>query len=169
MLTTNLIESELSIAYVLAIAAHSGFATEVKRVDMDSVDITVEAKGALTPKSILHSPKIDIQLKASYSCDLSDPNEIPFDLKLKNYDELRGNYMVPRILVVLSLPTSQNQWLTHSVNDLILRNCAYWMTLKGLPAVTNGTQKRVKIPRTNVFSQIAIKQILERVSEQQPL
>ena len=102
MLTTNLIESELSIAYVLAIAAHSGFATEVKRIDMDSVDITVEAKGALTPKSILHSPKIDIQLKASYSCDLSDPNEIPFDLKLKNYDELRGNYMVPRILVVLS-------------------------------------------------------------------
>lgn len=100
---------------------------------------------------------------------MSDANEIPFELKLKNYDELRGNYMVPRILVVLSLPASQNQWLTHSVNDLILKNCAYWMTLKGLPAATNGTQKRVKLPRKNVFSQTAIKQILERVSEQQPI
>jgi len=165
MLTTRLIESELSIAYVLAIAAHSGFATEVKRIDMDSVDITVEAKGQLTSQSILHAPKIDIQLKASYRCDLSDPDEIPYDLKIKNYNELRGNYLVPRILVVLSLPTSQNDWLTHSINELIMKNCAYWLSLKGFPDENNDTKKRVKIPRNNVFSQTAIKEILERVSE----
>lgn len=169
MLTTKTMEAELSIAYVHAVSAHSGFGMEVTRVDLDSVDVTINAKGPLTSSSTIFSPSVSIQLKASFDCDMSRPKIIPFDLKMKNYDDLRAPTLVPRILVLLSLPESQEQWVTHSVNDLILKNCAYWICLHGYPAVSNETKKRVEIPKANIFSQQKIREILEKISEEKPL
>ena len=83
MLTKNHIESELSIAYVQAVSAKAGFATEFTRIDLDSVDVTVCGKGKLSADSILHSPKIDIQLKATKNRNINTDGSISFNLPLK--------------------------------------------------------------------------------------
>lgn len=47
MLTRNQIESELSLAYLHAVAANGGFAVDVPHIDSDSVDAEISAKGKL--------------------------------------------------------------------------------------------------------------------------
>jgi hypothetical protein len=169
MLTVNQIESELSIAYVQAVSAHAGFATEFKRIDMDSVDVSIEAKGLLTANSILHSPKVDIQLKASINCNMENGDTIPFPLSIKNYNDLRAKTLVPRILVVLCLPPDRDNWLTHSLDDLILRRCAYWVSLLGEPEISNTATRTVQVPKINTFTQASIHSILGKISELQSL
>lgn len=170
MLTENQIKAELSLAYVSAVSATSYFATEYTRVDNDSVDVTVRSKGRLTDESILSSAELQVQLKATVNLTLNgNTNQFSFPLVQKNYDELRQNSMVPRILVVLHLPNQQDQWLSHSENDLILRTCAYWVSLLGLPDSGNDDKTTVYIPKENIFSPAAIKELLIKASKQEQL
>lgn len=169
MLTKNHIESELSIAYVQAVSARAGFATEFTRVDLDSVDVTVCGKGKLSPDSILHSPKIDIQLKATKNKNVNGDGSISFNLPLKNYNDLRANCLVPRILVVLFLPDDENLWLSHTISHLMMRECASWMSIKGFADSDNFGHQTVRIPSTNIFSPESIFELLNKVSKEEAL
>lgn len=71
MLTENKIKEEISLAYVLAVAAIKKFSTEITRVDSDSVDATIRYNGRLDTDSTIYSPEIKLQLKAT-----SNPNII---------------------------------------------------------------------------------------------
>jgi hypothetical protein len=67
---------------------------------MDSVEATICAKGKIEgSRGNILSPKIDVQLKTTEREPAGDP--IPFSLSKKNYDELRQNAMVPRMVIVL--------------------------------------------------------------------
>jgi len=169
MLTKNHIESELSIAYVQAVSAKAGFATEFTRVDLDSVDVTVCGKGKLSEDSILHSPKIDIQLKATKNKNVNSDGSISFNLPLKNYNDLRANCLVPRILVVLFLHNDENHWLSHTVNELIIKECANWVSLKGFAESSNDGHKVVRIPSANIFSPQTIFELLNKISKEEEL
>ena len=168
-LTKNHIESELSIAYVHAVAAKAGFATEFTRVDVDSVDITIGGKGLLSTDSTLHSPQIAIQLKATINKNVNGDGSISFNLPLKNYDDLRANCLVPKILVVLFLPKEENIWLSHSIDQLIIKECAYWLSIKGFTKSDNASHQTVRIPSANVFSPETISGLLIKVSKQEEL
>lgn len=137
MLTRNQIESELSLAYLHAVAAKVGFAVDVPHIDSDSVDAVIAAKGKVDPTSIKHSPKIEVQLKASYNIAVLENDTISFSLSVKNYDDLRSDTMLPRILVLLALPQNKTDWLIHHPDKLVLQKCSYYVSLKGLPAITN--------------------------------
>jgi hypothetical protein len=56
-------KQQLSVAYLHAVASAAGFACQAPGVDDDSVDRTVVARGWVHAKSVLRSPKIDVQLK----------------------------------------------------------------------------------------------------------
>lgn len=169
MLTKNHIESELSIAYVQAVSAKAGFATEFTRVDLDSVDVTVCGKGKLSADSVLYSPKLDIQLKATKNRSVNADGSISFNLPIKNYNDLRANCLVPKILVVLFLPNDDNLWLTHSVNQLIIKECAHWLSLKGFTGSSNAGHQTVRIPNTNIFSPETIYELLNKISKEEEL
>ncbi|MDB4948685.1 MAG: hypothetical protein JWM27_1334 [Gemmatimonadetes bacterium] len=105
------------------------------------------AKGRLDPSSTLLSPKIALQLKATAVADEPNPS-LTYSLKIKNYDELRSEkFMVPRLLVVLVMPTNSSDWISSDDSSLITRRCAYWCNLRGLPESTNRTRQVVRIPR----------------------
>ena len=53
--------------------------------------------------------------------------------------------------------------------ELVLRRCAYWLSLRGGPATTNETEKRVHLPRENLVTQESLKQLLVRVSREEEL
>src|SRR4051812_39519254 len=133
MLSENTVKEQLSISYVNAIAAACNFACEFTRVDIDSIDATITCNGNLASDSTIRSPHIQLQLKATEGMEININSSYPFVLKLKNYEDLRARTLAPRLLVVLNLPSGRDKWLSHTTNDLILRNCAFWLCLGGYP------------------------------------
>ncbi len=145
---TNDIKQELSYLYVHALATKLGYSFERTQIDRDSVDATVCAQGrVLGSKAIIHSPKIDLQLKATSTEFDEDP--MPFRLSMKNYDDLRVVTMVPKMLVILVLPMDENLWIRWSEAELALKGKAYWMSLRGKSFVPNSTSVTIHIPHEN--------------------
>lgn len=137
-------ESSLSIAYVHAVAAHAGYTCgEPPGPDRDSVDIQIAAGGSMRPK-------IDLQLKATTRLSGSG-EDFSFPLKVKNYEDLRIETQTPRILVVLDLPAEREEWLSVTVEELVIRRAAYWLSLKGWPPTENSVSVTVRIPKSNIF------------------
>jgi len=168
MLTQNLIKEELSIAYAMAVASQAGFAVEITRRDMDSVDLAIRAKGYLTPESTLFSPEVHVQLKAHVFDPLPE-NEFPFDLPVKNYEELIPRRANPIILVVFIMPEDPNSWVSCNEEALLLRRSCYWVSLLNQPATKNGTSQRVSLSRRNVFDPLTLKELLAKASREEAL
>jgi hypothetical protein len=169
MLTRNQIESELSLAYLQALAAVETFAVDVPHVDSDSVDAVISAKGKIDTTSLRHSPRIEVQLKASINTEPNATGDIPFDLPIKNYDDLRVETVVPRLLILLALPKEQSQWLLHHPDKLILQKCCYYLNLKGLPVSLNNSHQRVYIPTTNLLTPSELRNLMIKASNLEDL
>lgn len=168
MLDDNAIKEELSYAYVHAIASRAGFGCERVRIDRDSVDVTVCARRKLADDSTLLSPKLDMQLKAT-SVPKEQRSHFTFSVPLRAYEDLRGNTLVPRILVLLVLPRKKNEWLAHGKESLVAKRCAYWQSLKGLPASANTVGVTVRVPKRNVLSPRSLKKLLIQVSREEEI
>lgn len=138
-------------------------------MDMDSVDAIISAKGKVDPSSLRYSPKIEVQLKATTDAEPNGNGDIPYDLKIKNYDDLRADTLLPRLLIIMALPQQKAEWLTHEPDKLILRKCCYYLNLKGLPASTNSTTERVYIPTANVLTPNALKLLMIKASKLEDL
>jgi hypothetical protein len=154
LLTDEDVESVLSGAYVRAIAGHAGYLCGTpSEPDRDSVDLQISAGGHMRPK-------LDVQLKSTIRLN-GDASSFRYRLKKKNYDDLRINTQTPRLLVVLDLPDDQATWLTADVDQLVIRRCAYWLSLHGMPETPNAANVTVSIPRANVFDVAAITRLME--------
>src|SRR5437868_5079101 len=82
------------------------------------------------------------------------------------YDNLRHPRPgCPRILIVLLLPADERQWSTQTEDELVLRHCAYWISLKGRAATDIRRLVRVQIPRANVFSIAALQEMMKRIKQ----
>jgi hypothetical protein len=107
---------------------------------------------------------LDLQLKATTNADNSDPATIGYDLRVADSDKLRRvDVSVPRVLVVLELPAVETAWITQTVDELILRRAAFWVSLRGRTAATVTTTTRVRLPRANVFTPAAVTDLLTRI------
>lgn len=155
----NAQKEQFSVAYVSAVAAVAGYTLGKFDVDDDSVDRIMGARG---PIGTIRSPRLEMQLKCTESCPPADP--IPFELKVKNYKDLRDptNHL-PRILVVLFVPEESGDWLAHTVEEMALRRCAYWLSLRGQPETENTSSVTVYLPRDNVFDVKGATDLMDRV------
>jgi hypothetical protein len=161
--TENDQKEEFSRAYIQAIAAVAGYTTSRPSIDDDSVDLTIASRGG---SGTIRSPKLDIQAKCTAKQKPSEP-EFSFPLELKNYNDLRpANVMVPRILVVVLVPDDLNDWTNHCEDELTLRRCGYWYSLRGMGDTQNETSVTLKVPRTNSFSVVGLQAIMSRVATQ---
>ena len=163
MLTENDIKEELSYAYVHAVASRAGFSCENVRRDRDSVDLHIRARGRLHPESTLLSPQLAVQLKASVIDPLPD-GAFDFRLTRKNYDDLRMRSMIPRILVVFGMPGDPAAWVSLSDEELVLRRCAWWCSLLGLPDSPNEKYQEVRIDRKNTLTGEALLRLMVSAS-----
>lgn len=122
-------KEQFSISYIRAIAAVAGYSLYRPEIDNDSVDLDVVSRGG-TGKIL--SPRLELQLKCT-SRGILDENYIKYPLNLKNYNDLKINALVPRILVVVLVPEKITDWIKQTESELCLRNCAYWVSLRGMP------------------------------------
>jgi len=168
MLSENDVKEELSYAYVHAVASRAQLSCEIVRKDRDSIDLHICARGRLHPQSTVMSPYLAVQVKAS----VIDPvPEGAFDFRLtrKNYDELRQRSMVPRILVVFTMPVDPVGWLELSEEALLLRRCAYWCSLLGAPDSENERYQKINVFRKNVFTAEALHGLMVRASREEDI
>jgi len=155
VLTTADRQEALSRAYVMAIAGGSGYTTRQPDFDRESVDISISAGGPMRPS-------IDIQLKATINLGRPTQGRFRFSLIRRNYDMLREPTMIPRLLVVLALPHHETEWLTVTVDQLVLRRCAYWVCLAGLPETQNDATVTISIPENQRFDGEALRNLMEQ-------
>ena len=148
-------EEALSRAYVRAIAARAGYSTAYYDYDRTGVDLRIQAGGAMRPA-------IELQLKATVNLTGPKDGHYHFPLQRKNYDELIVATQTPRILLVMDLPQDSGEWLTTTVDHLILRKCAYWLNLRPYPETTNTSSVTVKIPETNLFDVERLRYLMEQ-------
>ena len=91
-------------------------------------------------------------MKATFQdCLLEDSVAYPLDIP--TYNKLRPtDFAVPRILVVVLINETFENWTLHSENELKLFRCGYWVSLAGEPEVTNTHTKttvKVELPVSN--------------------
>lgn len=156
-------KEQFSRAYVHAVSAAAGYATDRPPVDDDSIDQYFSGRGG---SGTLRAPRLEAQLKCT-SQDVVSETSLTFPLKIKNYDDLRAeNVLVPRILIVVAVPEDVGSWLTHEADQVILRRCGWWFSLRGMPATTNTTAVSITIPRSQIFNPQQLEEIMGRISNQ---
>ena len=111
----------------------------------------------------IFSPRLELQLKCT-ARDVLENNSIKYPLIIKNYHDLRINSLVPRILVVVLVPEKITDWIKQKEEELCLRYCAYWVSLRGMPDTTNTTNVTIEIPRSNQFTPDVLQTIIQRIS-----
>jgi uncharacterized protein DUF4365 len=148
-------EEALSRAYVQAVAAGAGYVTATMDFDRDGVDLEIKAGGAMRPS-------IGLQLKSTVNLPDHGNGIFRFALKRRNYDLLRIETQMPRILVVLRLPKDEEKWLSISEDALILRHCAFWVSLANAVDVDNETSVTITNPSANRFTVDNLQNLMEQ-------
>lgn len=162
MLTKNHRQEALTRAYIQAIAARAGMSCSFREMDY-GIDVTVYEIGQRGKRFCETGFRIDFQAKSTGATALTDANVL-YDLEIKNYDDLRAAPpLSPRLLVVLILPEDERQWTEQTEEHLLVRRAAYWLSLRGCGPVTNTKRVRVALPRQNLFTIEALRELMQRV------
>ncbi|CAB5575039.1 DUF4365 domain-containing protein [Pseudomonas aeruginosa] len=166
-------ESELSYAYLHAVAAHAGVNCRIgnRHEDNNGIDATLTAWGAFPGGGIRTEVTINVQLKATIGLPVDDGIHLSYSLSgINQYNDLRSETLsVPRILAVLFLPREEADWVHHSSDCLKLQKCAYWVSLRGAPPSTNSTSQTIYIPKTQMFNSTGLVDILSKLSRLEDL
>lgn len=155
-------QDDFSGAYLRAVCAITGCAIEKTSLDNDKVDYIVSSRLRGSVKS---KPKIDIQAKCELrGLETSDP--IPFVMDIETYNNLRDPLVSnPRILVVLFAPKQIEVWATQTDDQLVLRHCAYWISLKGARESDNSTSQTVYLEQRNKFTPEALRMMMQKTCD----
>ncbi len=155
-------QESLSRAYIQAIASRCGLNCSFREFDY-GIDVTVHLIQRRDNRYVETGFNIDIQAKSTYGAIVTD-TEVLYDMEVKTYDDLRDpDVGTPRILALLVQPEVEADWTAMTEEELMLRRCAYWLSVKGKEPTTNTSTIRVSIPRVNRFSVEALQGIMERV------
>ncbi|MBU4077887.1 MAG: DUF4365 domain-containing protein [Euryarchaeota archaeon] len=162
-------QENLSIAYISAVAAKAGFMCF--RPQDYGTDIEVGIVEQIGNNRIDTGYRLCIQAKASHNFTTSDPdNCIVYDLDVKNYNSLiMENRGIPAILVLYCMPSNDDDWLSVHDNCTTLKYCGYWMSLRGKPESTNSSTQRIKIPKEQMFTDLTLTSIMERIKNGEAL
>lgn len=160
----NTQKEEFSYAYINAVASAAGFSFQIASRPLDQVGVDVTITGLVSPGSRCRT-RLDVQVKCT-SRDVLDGDNLRYPLEIKNYEELRNDYPEddPLILVVVLVPDKVDDWLHQSETELCLKHCAYWVSLRGQPAIENQTTVTVYLPRQNIFTVNTLKNLMQRIA-----
>jgi hypothetical protein len=152
-------KEQFSIAYTRVVVAAAGYNIYKMDQDEDSIDLGIAATGDL---SCPRRPHLNVQLKCTGG-GIPRGINLPFNLKMKNYNDLRVDSLVPSVLVVVVVPNAVRHWIRPTESQITIRRSAYWISLNGRPPIPNTAQVSIHIPRSQQFTPAALKQIMQRI------
>lgn len=159
-------KEKFSDAYLQAVAAAAGYSLAKPNTDDDSIDWILQARNA---ENTSRRPRMEVQLKCSAQ-KIIKANILRFPLELKNYNDLRDAHVfTPRILIVVTVPEAVEEWLLQNEQEMILRCCAYWVSLHGMPETENKKTVTIELPRNNILTPDALKQMMQQINNGEKL
>lgn len=164
LLTEEHRKEALGRAYLRAVAAQAGANIAIPEHDY-GIDITmteVVERNDNGKTRYVDWNDFKIQLKCSVSVTI-ETETIVYDLEAHTYNDLVGEPNTPRILVLLHVPREEADWLTLTEEQLVIRHCAYWISLRGQAPTANAAQQRIRIPFTQRFTSDTVQEIFERL------
>lgn len=159
-LATTACMETLQVGYLHAVAAAAGCSLSQPFPD-NGIDWHVSHAAAHT---VDDEVTIKVQLKCTYQIP-PHPAGGAFSFTLDNAHLVklaRTPVSVHKILVVMLVPRSQDEWLSAGPGSLDLRHCCYWTNLAG-HAVTGRYRTTVRIPTSRIFDDRALCDIMARV------
>lgn len=154
-------KEQLQESYVRAVAAAAGCVVSAPGVD-EGVDLQLTHRSS----SHLHgTAALELQLKATERYSGTDPDYFDVVLGRDNFDFFR--YETPtvhRVVVVMNLPRSVDDWLSASHDHLRVHHAAYWVSIRGREA-SDAQNVTVRVPRTQVFDDVALCNIMARIGQ----
>jgi len=161
------VESELSYAYLHAVASRAGMSCRDGNRHEDGNGIDAALTAWLPPAAgrLLTEVDLKVQLKATIADPEDDGGHLHYRLaKASRYNDLRcESVSAPRILVVLFLPRDDQDWIRHTSDQLVLKRCAFWVSLRGAPDIT-GDSVKVKLPSAQRFAPDTLAGLVDRLS-----
>ena len=165
---TNDLEANLSYAYLHAVAARAGAVCKPGERDEDNkgIDATVRVWGDFPNAKYIKSVHLDVQLKATIGTPTDKGDHFSYFIKgRERYERLcEVCEAVPPILVVFFLPDDEAQWMEHSPESLLLRRCAYWVSLREAPTSTNKTGETVYLPKAQRLTPESLWKLAARIA-----
>lgn len=171
-MTPNDIISEISYAYLHAVAsaARASCISATRIEDNNGIDANLVVYGPFEADPERHEVDVKIQLKAT--TQVLNESELYYSYPfsgIDQYNRLRSVGSNPfKILVLLQLPRAQDDWLNINADQLILRRCARWVSLRGAQDTANQSSVTVYVPKAQIFSPQALREISESVAGNTP-
>lgn len=149
----------LQTGYIHAVAAAAGCNVKTYLID-EGIDLGLEHRAS----SHLHGrADLEIQLKATTVGGRSD--FVTARVSRDRYDEYRHpEPTIHPIVVIMEMPTEQADWIRSTPEALLVHHRAYWVSLRGFDAVS-GNDVTVRAPRENVFDDLALCEIMQRIGQ----
>lgn len=163
MMTRNHRQEALCRAYVQAVAALAGVGTSKPDPDY-GIDLSlrnIERRGSRRMDGRL---QLDLQLRSTTRGNVSE-TIVSYDLDVRTHEFLREKSLIRCVLIVLVLPDDETIWLSQSPDELIVRHCVYWISLRGVEPAMATSSVRIAIPRVQVFSVQAVRAIMDRLQQ----
>ncbi len=142
------------MVYLRAIAAVAGYGVSPPESDYDSIDLIVNSKQG-------KRHKLEFQVKCTAVAVLRD-EDFSFELPKKNYDDLRIDTIIPRLLFIVVVPEAPTEWLRQTERRMNLRRCGYWLSLRDFEERPNISSVAVSIPRSNLLTPEALQSLMTR-------
>jgi hypothetical protein len=167
-LSSNDIESELSYAYLHAVASKAGASCNnvTRHQDNRGIDATLTAWGNSN-----NGEQWEIDLKVQLKATIKTPSEqngfLSYSLQgIERYNDLRAETITAqRILVVLFLPDKPTDWMTCSTEELVLKKAAYWVCLRGAQSTSNASSQTVYLPKTQLLTPNELTLVFQRLAK----
>ncbi|MCL2731683.1 MAG: DUF4365 domain-containing protein [Actinomycetia bacterium] len=158
--TTSCMET-LQVGYLHAVAAAAGCSLAQPFPD-DGIDWHISHRSRT--HAVDDEVTIKVQLKCTYQTAPNPPGPtFAFTLDNDHLAKLaRTPVSVHKILVVMLVPRTQEEWLRAGHDRLELRHCCYWTNLAG-HSVTGRYKTTVRIPTARIFDDRALCAIMARV------
>lgn len=170
------IESELSYAYLHAVVSKVGIGCEIATRHEDNRGIDVK----LTCwEQFQDSYKEEIDLKVQLKATIKEPSQTDTHFSYffhfhngssKPYDLLcEETKHINRLLIVLFLPTNAEEWLNVHPEQLILKKCAYWVSLRGAEMSSNKSGQTVYLPKEQLLTPENLRDVFVKLAKNEHL
>ena len=170
MMTEEHCKEDLSRAFVQAIAAKAGMTVTIEGRGHDyGIDGQFHQISIFNGRYRETGINLDFQAKATTKFSLQE-GYVRYALDASIYNMLsersHRSRATPTILIVLCLPQESKEWFNLSEKALILKNCCYWMRIKG-ELTSNTSTITVQIPKDQLLSPDSLIKLLNSIEERE--